>query len=41
MERDPMEAMRLTSRISTHATPIKLPGLKPAANEELQKGLYQ
>ena len=36
-----MEAMRLTNRISTHTTPIKLPGLKPAANEELQNELYQ
>ena len=41
MKRDPMEAMKLTSRINTHTTPVKLPSLKPAANEELQNELYQ
>lgn len=41
MKRDPKEAMKLTSRISTHTTPIKLPGLKPAAGEELNNDLYQ
>ncbi len=41
MKRDPMEAMKLTSRISHHTTPVKLPGLKPAAGEELNNDLYQ
>jgi tetratricopeptide (TPR) repeat protein len=41
MKRDPMEAMKLTSRINTHTTPIKLPSLKPAASEELTNELYQ
>jgi tetratricopeptide (TPR) repeat protein len=41
MKRDPMEAMKLTSRISTHTTPVKLPSLKPAAGEELNNDLYQ
>ncbi|MEO8615899.1 MAG: hypothetical protein ABI600_12220 [Luteolibacter sp.] len=41
MKRDPKEAMRLTSRVDTHTTPIKLPGLKPAAGEELRNELYQ
>jgi len=41
MKRDPMEAMKLTSRISTHTTPVKLPSLKPAAGEELGNDLYQ
>ena len=41
MKRFPVEAMKLTSRISTHTTPIKLPSLKLAANEELQNELYQ
>lgn len=41
MKRDPLEAMNLTSRISTHTTPIKLPSLKPAAGEELNNELYQ
>jgi tetratricopeptide (TPR) repeat protein len=39
--KDPKEAMKLTSRISTHTTPVKLPSLKPAAGEELQNDLYQ
>jgi hypothetical protein len=33
--------MKLTSRISRHTTPVKLPGLKPAAGEELKNELYQ
>lgn len=41
MKRDPREAMKLTSRISQHTTPVKLPTLKPAAGEELNNGLYQ
>jgi tetratricopeptide (TPR) repeat protein len=39
--KDPKEAMKLTSRISTHTTPIKLPSLKPAVGEELTHELYQ
>ena len=38
--RDPKMAMTLTNRISLHTTPIKLPGLKPAAGEELKNNLY-
>lgn len=38
--RDPEMAMKLTNRISLHTTPIKLPGLKPAAGEELRNDLY-
>jgi len=41
MKRDPREAMKLTSRINTHTTPVKLPSLKPAAGEELRNDLYQ
>ena len=41
MKRDPMEAMKLTSRISHHTTPVKLPGLKPTAGEELINELYE
>lgn len=41
MKRDPKEAMKLTSRISQHTTPVKLPSLKPAAGEELNNELYQ
>ena len=41
MKRDPKEAMKLTSRVNTHTTPINLPGLKPAAGEELRNHLYQ
>lgn len=41
MKRDPAEAMKLTSRIRTHTTPVKLPSLKPAAGEELSNELYQ
>ncbi len=40
MKRDPLEALKLTSRVSTHTTPIKLPGLEPAAGEELNNDLY-
>lgn len=41
MTRDPKEAMKLTSRINTHTTPIKLPGLGAAAGEDLNNELYQ
>lgn len=41
MKRDPMEALKLTSRISTHTTPIKLPSLKAAPGEDLKNDLYQ
>lgn len=40
MKRDPLEAMKLTSKISTHTTPVKLPGLEPALGEELNNELY-
>jgi hypothetical protein len=41
MKRDPREAMKLTSRISHHTTPVKLPTLKPAPGEELNNDFYQ
>jgi len=41
MKRDPREAMKLTSRIDHHTTPVKLPSLKPAPGEELTNDLYQ
>lgn len=41
MKRDPEEAMKLTSRINLHTTPIKLPTLEPSAGEELNNDLYQ
>jgi tetratricopeptide (TPR) repeat protein len=41
MKRDPKEAMKLTSRINHHTTPVKLPTLKPASGEELKNDLYQ
>ncbi len=41
MKRDPREAMKLTSRISHHTTPVKLPTLQPAAGEALNHELYQ
>ncbi len=41
MKRDPEEAMKLTSRINLHTTPIKLPSLEPAPGEELGNDLYQ
>jgi tetratricopeptide (TPR) repeat protein len=40
MKRDPKEAMKLTSRINHHTTPVQLPGLKSAAGEELKNDLY-
>ncbi len=41
MARDPMEALKLTSRISLHTTPIRVPTLKQAPAEELRNELYQ
>jgi tetratricopeptide (TPR) repeat protein len=41
MKRDPQEAMRLTATVKSHTTPISLPGLEPAAGEELVNELYQ
>ena len=41
MKRDPREAMKLTSRINHHTTPVSLPGLKAVAGEELNFDLYQ
>jgi tetratricopeptide (TPR) repeat protein len=41
MKRDPQEAMKLTSKVGHHTTPIQLPNLKPAAGEELKNELYQ
>ncbi len=41
MTRDPKEALKLTSRISTHTTPIKLPSLNKSASEDLNNDLYQ
>lgn len=41
MKRDPMEAMKLTSRVNTHTTPISLPKLKSTPGEELGNDLYQ
>jgi tetratricopeptide (TPR) repeat protein len=41
MKRDPAEAMKLTSKINLHTTPVILPSLKPAPAEELKNELYQ
>ncbi len=41
MKRDPKEVMKLTSKVSTHTTPISLASLKPAPGEELRNELYQ
>lgn len=41
MTRDPREALKLTSRINTHTTPIKLPSLNKSASEDLGNDLYQ
>ena len=41
MKRDPQEAMKLTSRVSTHTSPIKVPNLKPASGEDLRNDLYR
>ncbi|HEX5791470.1 MAG TPA: DUF4339 domain-containing protein [Luteolibacter sp.] len=41
MARDPMEALKLTSRVSLHTTPIAVPNLKEVKAEELSNDLYQ
>ncbi len=41
MKRDPKEAMKLTSRINHHTTPVQLPNLKASPAEELKNDLYQ
>jgi tetratricopeptide (TPR) repeat protein len=41
MKRDPREAMKLTSRISHHTTPVMLPSLQPALGEDLKNEMYQ
>lgn len=41
MRRDPKEAMKLTSRISHHTTPVKVTSLQPVLGEELRNELYQ
>lgn len=40
MKRDPQEALKLTSKVGHHTTPVKLPNLKPVAGEELGNELY-
>ncbi len=41
MLRDPKEALRLTSRISLHTTPIYVPDLPKVSGENLKHDLYQ
>ncbi len=41
MKRDPAEALKLTSAISHHTTPIKVASLPPVAGEELTNDLYE
>lgn len=41
MARDPLEALRLTSRISLHTTPISIPKLASVPGEMIQNELYQ
>ncbi|MGA0900252.1 MAG: hypothetical protein ACO3SO_07600, partial [Luteolibacter sp.] len=41
MARDPMEALKLTSRISFHTTPLSVPKLKAVPAEDLNNTLYQ
>jgi tetratricopeptide (TPR) repeat protein len=41
MKRDPMEALELTSKISLHTTPIRLPRLEKTQAEQLVNPLYQ
>jgi len=41
MKRDPQEAMKLTSKVGRHTTPISLPSLKAASGEDLKNDLYQ
>jgi tetratricopeptide (TPR) repeat protein len=40
MKRDPQEALKLTSRVGHHTTPIQLPNLKPVLGENLNNDLY-
>ena len=41
MLRDPKEALRLTSRVSVHTTPIMVPDLPAVPGEDLKHDLYQ
>jgi hypothetical protein len=41
MIRDPKEALRLTSRVSLHTTPIYVPDLPTVAGEKIKHELYQ
>lgn len=41
MARDPKEALKLTSRVSLHTTPISVPNLPVVAGEQLRQELYQ
>ncbi len=41
MKRNPLEAMELTSKISLHTTPIRLPKLEETAAEQLSNPFYQ
>jgi hypothetical protein len=41
MIRDPKEALRLTSRVSLHTTPIYVPDLPAVAGEKIKHELYQ
>lgn len=41
MKRNPLEALELTSKISLHTTPIRLPKLDAVAAENLSNQLYQ
>lgn len=41
MKRNPVEAMKLTSKINLHTTPVMLPSLAPALGEDLTNELYQ
>lgn len=41
MARDPMEALRLTSRVTFHTTPISVPSLPAVPGEDILNELYQ
>jgi hypothetical protein len=41
MARDPMEALKLTSRVSLHTTPISVPSLPTVPGEDILNDLYQ
>lgn len=41
MARDPMEALKLTSRVSLHTTPISIPNLPTVPGEDILNDLYQ